>query len=183
MALPQMLAGAVQECFVYLLSEPGWCLQAGAKQSHLACRIIWPRHMRVHANKRVYFRDFLAAFSYGRCNLRLPTLHLPRICTYCLFFFRACLCAWFLFACLPVRLPAGSPVYVPQTDDGRWAHVTCTAWIPEAQFANEVFREPVTDVDKVPKKRWALKCYLCDQRGACIQVGRAVQALCAWLNW
>jgi NuA3 HAT complex component NTO1 len=32
--------------------------------------------------------------------------------------------------------------------------------------------EPITDVDKVPKPRWKLLCYICNQKmGACIQCG------------
>ena len=32
--------------------------------------------------------------------------------------------------------------------------------------------EPITDVDKVPKSRWKLNCYICQQKmGACIQCG------------
>jgi NuA3 HAT complex component NTO1 len=45
-------------------------------------------------------------------------------------------------------------------------------WIPEVSLGNHTFMEPVMDVEKVPKTRWKLTCYLCNQRmGACIQCG------------
>jgi NuA3 HAT complex component NTO1 len=43
-------------------------------------------------------------------------------------------------------------------------------WIPEVSLGNHTFMEPVMDVEKVPKTRWKLSCYICRQRmGACIQ--------------
>lgn len=45
-------------------------------------------------------------------------------------------------------------------------------WIPEVSLGNHTFMEPVMDVEKVPKNRWKLTCYICKQRmGACIQCG------------
>ena len=45
-------------------------------------------------------------------------------------------------------------------------------WIPEVSLGNHTFMEPVMEVEKVPKTRWKLTCYLCNQRmGACIQCG------------
>ena len=45
-------------------------------------------------------------------------------------------------------------------------------WIPEISLGNHTFMEPVMDVEKVPKNRWKLSCYICHQRmGACIQCG------------
>jgi NuA3 HAT complex component NTO1 len=45
-------------------------------------------------------------------------------------------------------------------------------WIPEVSLGNHTFMEPVMDVEKVPKTRWKLNCYICQQRmGACIQCG------------
>ncbi|KAK7712620.1 hypothetical protein SLS64_005004 [Diaporthe eres] len=57
-----------------------------------------------------------------------------------------------------------------QTNFSKWAHLLCAIWIPEVNLGNNVFLEPVMDVDKVPKNRWKLQCYICNQKmGACIQ--------------
>lgn len=59
-----------------------------------------------------------------------------------------------------------------QTSNGKWAHLLCAIWIPEVQLGNTTFMEPVMDVEKVPKSRWKLHCYICNQKtGACIQCG------------
>ncbi|KAJ3579921.1 hypothetical protein NPX13_g645 [Xylaria arbuscula] len=59
-----------------------------------------------------------------------------------------------------------------QTNSSKWAHLLCAMWIPEVSLGNSTFMEPVMDVDKVPKSRWKLQCYICNQHmGACIQCG------------
>jgi NuA3 HAT complex component NTO1 len=59
-----------------------------------------------------------------------------------------------------------------QTNSSKWAHLLCAMWIPEVSLGNHTFMEPVMDVEKVPKNRWKLTCYICNQRmGACIQCG------------
>lgn len=59
-----------------------------------------------------------------------------------------------------------------QTLLGRWSHLLCAIWIPEVNISNMTFMEPITDVDQVPKSRWKLNCYICNQKmGACIQCG------------
>ncbi|GJN77320.1 nuA3 HAT complex component nto1 [Purpureocillium lilacinum] len=59
-----------------------------------------------------------------------------------------------------------------QTNSSKWAHLLCAMWIPEVSLGNHTFMEPVMDVEKVPKTRWKLTCYICHQRmGACIQCG------------
>ncbi|KAF2797014.1 hypothetical protein K505DRAFT_372748 [Melanomma pulvis-pyrius CBS 109.77] len=59
-----------------------------------------------------------------------------------------------------------------QTTAMKWAHLLCAMWIPEVSLGNATFQEPVQDVEKVPKTRWKLSCYICKQRmGACIQCG------------
>ena len=59
-----------------------------------------------------------------------------------------------------------------QTNASRWSHLLCAVWIPEVSIGNSTFMEPVMDVEKVPKPRWKLTCYICRQRmGACIQCG------------
>lgn len=46
-----------------------------------------------------------------------------------------------------------------QTVFGDWAHLLCAIWIPETRVANEVFMEPITGSDKIPKQRWKLVYY------------------------
>ena len=59
-----------------------------------------------------------------------------------------------------------------QTNASRWAHLLCAIWIPEVSIGNATFMEPVMDVEKVPKARWKLTCYICRmQMGACVQCG------------
>ena len=61
-----------------------------------------------------------------------------------------------------------------QTLDGRWAHVICAIWIPEVQFANTVFLEPIDGIKEIPVARWKLTCQVCRRRmGACIQCAKA----------
>lgn len=60
-----------------------------------------------------------------------------------------------------------------RTLDSRWAHVTCAIWIPEVQFANPVFLEPIDGIKEIPAARWKLTCYVCRKRmGACIQCAK-----------
>ncbi|KAJ3565446.1 hypothetical protein NP233_g7624 [Leucocoprinus birnbaumii] len=72
-----------------------------------------------------------------------------------------------------------------QTTHGDWVHLLCAIWVPETRVVNEVFMEPVDDVDKISKQRWKLKCSICDVRGgACIQCAKtscflAFHATCA----
>ncbi|KAK4225555.1 hypothetical protein QBC38DRAFT_256582 [Podospora fimiseda] len=57
-----------------------------------------------------------------------------------------------------------------QTNSSKWAHLLCAMWIPEVSLGNHTFMEPVMEVEKVPRTRWKLTCYICNQRmGACIQ--------------
>ena len=59
-----------------------------------------------------------------------------------------------------------------QTNASRWSHLLCAIWIPEVSIGNGTFMEPVMEVEKVPKQRWKLTCYICRQKmGACIQCG------------
>ncbi|CAL5872224.1 uncharacterized protein PFLUO_LOCUS6483 [Penicillium psychrofluorescens] len=57
-----------------------------------------------------------------------------------------------------------------QTTSSKWAHLLCAVWIPEVSIGNPSLMEPVTDVEKVPRSRWKLLCYICKQKmGASIQ--------------
>ena len=60
-----------------------------------------------------------------------------------------------------------------RTLDNRWAHVICAIWIPEVQFSNPVFLEPIDGIKEIPAARWKLTCYICRKRmGACIQCSK-----------
>ncbi|MCO5565946.1 hypothetical protein L7F22_019621 [Adiantum nelumboides] len=57
-----------------------------------------------------------------------------------------------------------------QTTQGKWAHLLCAMWIPETGVSNPVYMEPIDSVERIPKARWRLQCYICRNRhGACIQ--------------
>lgn len=57
-----------------------------------------------------------------------------------------------------------------QTSNNGWAHLLCAMWIPELSLGNPVYMEPVDGLDKIPRSRWKLHCYICRQKtGACIQ--------------
>ncbi|KZV65045.1 hypothetical protein PENSPDRAFT_756837 [Peniophora sp. CONT] len=57
-----------------------------------------------------------------------------------------------------------------QDNRGEWVHLLCAIWIPETGVMNDVFMEPITGTDRIPRQRWKLKCGLCDDpEGACIQ--------------
>lgn len=57
-----------------------------------------------------------------------------------------------------------------QTTTSKWAHLLCSIWIPEVSIGNPSLMEPITDIEKVPRSRWKLLCYICRQRmGASIQ--------------
>lgn len=51
-----------------------------------------------------------------------------------------------------------------QTTTSKWAHLLCSIWIPEVTIGNPVLMEPITDIEKVPRSRWKLLCYICRQR-------------------
>ncbi|KAK0825658.1 hypothetical protein LTR73_006812 [Friedmanniomyces endolithicus] len=86
---------------------------------------------------------------------------------------------WFCRKCKEIGRGTPTCIFCPnldgafkQTNTMRWSHLLCAIWIPEVTVANMTFMEPITDVDKVPKGRWKLNCYICNQKmGACIQCG------------
>lgn len=86
---------------------------------------------------------------------------------------------WFCRKCKEIGRGTPTCIFCPNVDGAfkqtstlRWSHLLCSIWIPEVTIANMTFMEPITDVDKVPKSRWKLNCYICQQKmGACIQCG------------
>ena len=57
-----------------------------------------------------------------------------------------------------------------QTTQNRWCHLVCAIWIPECSIQNTIFMEPIEGIETIPKNRWKLTCYICQQRyGAPIQ--------------
>jgi NuA3 HAT complex component NTO1 len=86
---------------------------------------------------------------------------------------------WFCRKCKEIGRGTPTCIFCPnvdgafkQTNTLRWSHLLCSIWIPEVTIANMTFMEPIMDVDKVPKSRWKLNCYICQQKmGACIQCG------------
>ncbi|KAI7490957.1 hypothetical protein KC351_g281 [Hortaea werneckii] len=86
---------------------------------------------------------------------------------------------WFCRKCKEIGRGTPTCIFCPnvdgafkQTNTLRWSHLLCAIWIPEVTVANMTFMEPITDVEKVPKSRWKLNCYICNQKmGACIQCG------------
>ncbi|KAL0857552.1 hypothetical protein Bca101_062706 [Brassica carinata] len=53
------------------------------------------------------------------------------------------------------------------TKDGRWAHITCSLFVPEVYFEDPEGREGVC-CSEIPRKRWEDGCYLCEIRGGCV---------------
>jgi len=86
---------------------------------------------------------------------------------------------WFCRKCKEIGRGTPTCIFCPnidgafkQTNTMRWSHLLCAIWIPEVSIANPTFMEPIQDVEKVPRNRWSLNCYICNQRmGACIQCG------------
>jgi len=84
---------------------------------------------------------------------------------------------WFCRKCKEIGRGTPTCIFCPnidgafkQTNTLRWSHLLCAIWIPEVTIANITFQEPIQDVEKVPRNRWSLLCYICHQRmGACIQ--------------
>ncbi|PNS21466.1 hypothetical protein CAC42_1245 [Sphaceloma murrayae] len=89
---------------------------------------------------------------------------------------------WFCKKCKEIGRGTPTCIFCPniegafkQTSTLRWSHLLCAIWIPEVTIANPTYMEPIQDVEKVPRNRWSLVCYICDQRmGACIQCSNKV---------
>ncbi|XP_014277511.1 bromodomain-containing protein homolog [Halyomorpha halys] len=58
-----------------------------------------------------------------------------------------------------------------QTDRGFWCHILCAIWIPEVQFSNSIFLDPICCIERIPSSRWNLVCSICKSKdiGACVR--------------
>ncbi|KAJ0264072.1 hypothetical protein HA466_0024920 [Hirschfeldia incana] len=56
---------------------------------------------------------------------------------------------------------------VKPTKDGRWAHITCSLFVPEVYFEDPEGREGIC-CGEIPSKRWKERCYLCKVRRGCV---------------
>ncbi|KAK8970433.1 Histone-lysine N-methyltransferase ATX1 [Platanthera guangdongensis] len=57
----------------------------------------------------------------------------------------------------------------PNEASGRWAHILCALFVPEAFFRDPVGREGI-DCSRLPERRWEVHCYLCGvDRGCAIE--------------
>ncbi|KXS19202.1 hypothetical protein M427DRAFT_132224 [Gonapodya prolifera JEL478] len=54
-----------------------------------------------------------------------------------------------------------------QTNTNRWAHLLCAIWIPEVGIGNLVTMEPIDNIERIPKSRWKLGCYICKNKSGC----------------
>lgn len=84
---------------------------------------------------------------------------------------------WLCSQCTISRKRKASCIFCPNksgalkmTDTRRWAHVLCALWIPEVLVLRPIYMEPIGGIDRIPKSRWKLVCYVCRYKiGACIQ--------------
>lgn len=85
---------------------------------------------------------------------------------------------WFCDACRAMRsgyeqphcaLCPGTDGAMKRTTDGKWCHIVCALWVPEAFFRFPEGREPI-DLLHIPKDRFDLICSLCgNKEGACVE--------------
>lgn len=72
------------------------------------------------------------------------------------------------------------------TEGRRWAHVLCSAWIPEIQYTNPATFKMVEGITTIARDRWEGLCALCNQQdGAvigCAECGERFHASCAWTS-
>ncbi|CAA7024966.1 unnamed protein product [Microthlaspi erraticum] len=54
-----------------------------------------------------------------------------------------------------------------ETKDGRWAHITCSLFVPEVYFEDPEGREGIC-CGEIPSKRWKDRCCLCKIRRGCV---------------
>jgi NuA3 HAT complex component NTO1 len=56
-----------------------------------------------------------------------------------------------------------------RTTDWKWAHLSCSMWIPEVYYRQPDGRDPI-DYLQIPAYRWGNTCFYCKStHGACMQ--------------
>ncbi|RSH90248.1 putative PHD type zinc finger protein with BAH domain-containing protein [Saitozyma podzolica] len=70
------------------------------------------------------------------------------------------------------------------TEGRRWAHVLCSAWIPEVIYTNPATFKMVEGVTTILRERWESVCSLCNQNDgatiSCAECAASFHASCAW---
>ncbi|KAL1202412.1 Histone-lysine N-methyltransferase TRX1 [Cardamine amara subsp. amara] len=69
-----------------------------------------------------------------------------------------------LFSCCLCTSKGGA---MKPTKDGRWAHITCSLFVPEVYFDDPEGREGIC-CSEILSKRWKDRCYLCKIRRGCV---------------
>lgn len=71
------------------------------------------------------------------------------------------------------------------TEGCRWAHILCSAWLPEVQYATSTFKT-VEGISSIPDEKWTTECSLClSTDGAtitCSDCDVPFHPSCAWLS-
>ena len=72
------------------------------------------------------------------------------------------------------------------TEGRRWAHILCSAWIPEILYTNPATFMAVEGITSVPRYRWEGLCTLCNQPGGavigCADCAAMFHPSCAWTS-
>ena len=72
------------------------------------------------------------------------------------------------------------------TEGRRWAHVLCSALIPEVQYTNPATFKIVEGITTILQERWEGACTLCNQQDGtvigCAECGTLFHASCAWIS-
>ncbi|XP_024015498.1 protein Jade-1 isoform X1 [Eutrema salsugineum] len=81
-----------------------------------------------------------------------------------------------LFSCCLCTSKGGA---MKPTKDGRWAHITCSLFVPEVYFEDPEGREGIC-CSEIPSKRWKDRCYLCKIRRGCVIECSEMKCQCAF---
>jgi hypothetical protein len=55
-----------------------------------------------------------------------------------------------------------------------WVHLSCSFWLPELSFENDILREPIAGLESIDNKRYKLLCSICKRKGigCCVQCAK-----------